>query len=96
MSIKVVSLSNVSVTTDAAGKTVVTGVREEASMLQSVITAASLPIKINNDEAFVSESTAAIGAIGYGVALFHAADYLHVRKGARAISPITKLFAPSK
>lgn len=94
MAIKYVKLDAVSVTTDeATGVVTVTGTRDEKSIVSGLGDALLTPFKLNNDEAFVSESAAAQASILWGAVSFHVADYMHARNGSPAISPITGLFS---
>lgn len=92
MAIKYVKLDGVSVNTDAEGVVTVTGKRDEKSIVSGLLDAATMPFKLNNDEAFISESAGAQAALLWGGVSFHLADYMHARNGSPAISPVTGLF----
>lgn len=91
MAIKVVKLANASASTDADGKVTITGERDEKGILSAATEVLLMPTKMNNDDQFVSESTAAISSTAWGVFGFHLADYFHAKDSGDAISPLTSL-----
>lgn len=78
---------------DADGVVTVSGKQKEESILGSIVTYASMPLKVNDDANFVATSTAAKSSIVVGLAAAHFMDYLHVGRGADPISPITRLLS---
>lgn len=80
----------VSVNEDTGVKTV-TGTAKEESITSSLVTYATSAFKVNNDDTYVAESTAAKGAIVTGLFSAHLMDFLHARNGAAPISPLTRM-----
>lgn len=91
MAIKIVSLKNATAVVGDEGKVTVTGEREEKGVLSAVTDIALMPTKINSDTTFVSESTAAVGSIAWGLFGFHLCDYLQADSAEDAISPLTAI-----
>ena len=91
MAIKLVSLSNAVATTNDDGSVTITGKREEKGIMAGAGQVLLMPTKISNDDAFVSESTAAVSSIAWGVFGFHFCDFLQADTKADTISPLTSI-----
>lgn len=93
MAILMKKIKDASVETSAEGVTTLTGKVEEVGITGSITEVAAMPFKINSDGEYVNSSVAATGAIVWGLGLAHVVDYMHVKNGAKPVSPLTGLIA---
>lgn len=93
MAIKVLVLKDVTRTT-VDGVVTVSGTTDEKGLVSAVTEVVTMPFALTDEENFVSRGTAAIASLSHLLLGAHVVDFMHARRGAAPISPITKLFAP--
>lgn len=84
-------LTNPQIATDDAGVKTITATVDNQSTTSSLLTYATTPFKVNSNDTFVSEATAAKGSIVTGLVCAHVMDFMHARQGAAPISPLTRM-----
>lgn len=80
------------VTTDeTTGVVTISGTPSTKTFLEGAGDILTMPFKLTDDTVYYNGGMAASAVLVWSAGLFHVSDYIHAKRGAQAISPITRM-----